>query len=172
MNLFTADMKAIDEQLPQSVAAAMSLLFLMVVTVIMVVTILPIALIPLVPLFVVYMLVQNVYRNSARELKRFDSTTQSPIFNHFTESIAGLSTIRAFRCEERMMRETTARIDYNSRVWTKNNFANRWLGLRLDFIGAGPRTLGFACVIAIRAGGGACGGLDATGGLVLTTRAR
>lgn len=45
LNLFTADMKAIDEQLPQQVAAAMSLLFLMVVTVIMVVTILPLALI-------------------------------------------------------------------------------------------------------------------------------
>lgn len=69
------------------------------------------------------------------------------------------------------MRETTARIDYNSRFWTKNNFANRWLGLRLDFIGAGLTGLSvFACVIAIRAGGGAgAGGLDAgLVGLVLT----
>jgi ABC-type multidrug transport system fused ATPase/permease subunit len=29
-----------------------------------------------------------------------------------------------------------ARIDSHSQVWTKNNFVNRWMGLRLDLIGA------------------------------------
>ena len=97
--------------------------------------------------------IQNIYRNTARELKRFDSTTQSPIFNHFGETLAGLTTIRAFRCETRMMNATTNKINYNTRFWTKSNFANRWLGLRLDWIGAGlVGFTAFACVIAIRVG--------------------
>jgi len=48
------------------------------------------------------------------------------------------------------------RIDHNTRFWTKNNYANRWLGLRLDWIGAG--IVGFtalACVLAVKVGGGA-----------------
>merc|ERR1719161_305434 len=55
-----------------------------------------------------------------------------------------------------MIEETTARVDYNSRFWTKNNCANRWLGLRLDWIGAGLIGFtAFACVLAIKVGGGA-----------------
>jgi ABC-type multidrug transport system fused ATPase/permease subunit len=55
--------------------------------------------------------------------------------------------------------------------WTKNNSANRWLGLRLDWIGAG--LVGFtalACVLAIRLGKGAGAGTLDPGlvGLVLS----
>merc|ERR1740138_1258268 len=127
--------------------------------------------VPLIPLLAFYGWIQLIYRNTARELKRFDSTTQSPVFNHFAETLAGLSTIRAFRCEERMRAATAARVDYNTRFWTKNNAANRWLGLRLDWIGAG--LVGFtalACVLAIRVGkGSGAGSLDAgLVGLVLS----
>jgi ABC-type multidrug transport system fused ATPase/permease subunit len=115
LNLFTADMKAIDETLSSQMSGSLSLLFMMLSVVVMVVTVLPLSLVALVPLFVFYGWIQNVYRNTARELKRFDSTTQSPIFNHFAETLAGLSTIRAFRCEARMMEDTTSRVDYNTR---------------------------------------------------------
>ena len=115
LNLFTADMKAIDETLSSQMSGSLSLLFMMLSVVVMVVTVLPLSLVALVPLFVFYGWIQNVYRNTARELKRFDSTTQSPIFNHFAETLAGLSTIRAFRCEARMMEDTRSRVDYNTR---------------------------------------------------------
>ena len=49
------------------------------------------------------------------------------------------------------MKETTHRIDYNSRFWTKNNFVNRWLGLRLDWIGAAlVGCASLSCVLAVR----------------------
>ena len=45
-------------------------------------------------------LCQHYYRHTSRELKRLSTVTLSPIYAHFTETIAGLSTIRAFRkCE-------------------------------------------------------------------------
>ena len=151
LNRFTADMKSIDEQLISQLGGALALLFMMASVIFTIIAVVPWVLAALVPLFLFYGWIQLVYRNTARELKRFDSATQSPIFNYFAETVNGLSSIRAFKCEERLLVETTSRIDYNSRFWTKNNFVNRWLGLRLDWIGA--FLVGFtalACVLAVK----------------------
>merc|ERR1711871_636191 len=150
LNRFTADMKSIDEQLIAQLSGALALLFMMCSVLFTIIAVVPWVLAALIPLFVFYGWIQLVYRNTARELKRFDSATQSPVFNYFAESLNGLSSIRAFRCEERLLMETKSRIDYNSRFWTKNNFVNRWLELRLDWIGA--FLVGFtalACVLAV-----------------------
>ena len=150
LNRFTADMKAIDEQLISQLSGALSLLFMMVSVLATMIVILPWIIVVLIPLFVFYGWIQLVYRNTARELKRYDSKTQSPVFNYFSETVNGLSTIRAFKSEARLMSETEKRINYNSRFWTKSNFVNRWLGLRLDWIGA--FLVGFtaiSCVLAV-----------------------
>lgn len=44
-----------------------------------------------------YYMVQKKYRFSAREVKRLDSITKSPMFQFFSETVQGLETIRAFR---------------------------------------------------------------------------
>jgi len=44
--------------------------------------------------------VQSFYRNSSRELKRIESVSKSPIFSHFSETLNGLSTIRAFNTQQ------------------------------------------------------------------------
>jgi len=153
INLFTADMKAIDEKVVQQLGDFFNRIFMILSVAVLVIIVIPPSAIAMVPLFVLYYLIQKVYRSTSRELKRFDSTTQSPIFNHFAETFAGLSTIRAFRCQERVLGETKKRIDYNTRFWIKNNSANKWLGMRLDFIGAGIAGFtGLACVIVIHLG--------------------
>ena len=110
LNLFTADMKAIDETLIEQLSGALSLLFMMISVLTVVIAVIPMIVVPLIPLLAFYGWIQLIYRDTARELKRFDSSTQSPVFNHFAETLAGLSSIRAFRCERRMMRETTERL--------------------------------------------------------------
>ena len=153
LNLFTSDMKAIDEEVVTQLSDLFNFIFMLLSVVILVVVVIPISLVPLVPLFMVYFFIQKTYRSTSRELKRFDSTTQSPIFNHFAETSAGLSTIRAFRCEERALGETQARIDHNTKFWVANNSANRWLGMRLDAVGAGLSGFtGLACVVTIHMG--------------------
>lgn len=55
----------------------------------------------LLPLAAVYYSIQRYYRRTSRELKRLYSLTLSPIYTHFSETLTGLSTIRATRATSR-----------------------------------------------------------------------
>ncbi len=51
-----------------------------------------------------------------RELKRLSTVTLSPVYAHFSESLAGLSTIRALRETDRFIQDNTDKLDYNQRA--------------------------------------------------------
>ncbi|NJR43418.1 MAG: hypothetical protein HC767_12915 [Akkermansiaceae bacterium] len=69
-------------------------------------------LLALAPLIPVYLSVQGYYLATSRELNRLNSVAQSPIFSNFTETLAGLITVRAFRKQVRC----EARLTTNSRT--------------------------------------------------------
>jgi ABC-type multidrug transport system fused ATPase/permease subunit len=90
----------------------------------------------MVPVIVLFIALQICYRKSSRELKRIDSISKSPIFAQFSESLGGLSTIRAFNVEDDFIKRSRERIDTNNRVFVLLNLINRWIGIRLDSTGA------------------------------------
>lgn len=52
----------------------------------------------------------------SRELKRLSTVTLSPVYAHFSESLAGLCTIRALRASDRFAAENEERLDINQRA--------------------------------------------------------
>jgi ATP-binding cassette, subfamily C (CFTR/MRP), member 1 len=90
----------------------------------------PFLILGLVPISALSWAVAKLYLNVSRELKRLDSVMKSPIYAHFTESVAGVSTIRAFAAQERFVRESFKRVDNCNRahfgLWT----SNRWFNMR------------------------------------------
>jgi ABC-type multidrug transport system fused ATPase/permease subunit len=90
----------------------------------------------IIPLSAVYYWVQRYYLRTSRELKRLDSVSRSPIYAHFQESLGGISTIRAYRQQERFVQENEWRVDSNLRAYFPSISANRWLAVRLEFLGA------------------------------------
>lgn len=72
---------------------------------------------------------------TSRELKRLDSISRSPIFAHFQETIGGATTIRAYGQARRFAHENRWRIDENLRVYFLWVTLNRWLAVRLEFVG-------------------------------------
>jgi ATP-binding cassette subfamily C (CFTR/MRP) protein 10 len=64
---------------------------------------LPWLLLLLAPLAVVYYRLQRYYRGASRDLRRLDSTTRSPIFSHFGETLEGVATIRTFGVQRRFI---------------------------------------------------------------------
>ena len=69
-------------------------------------------------------------------MKRFDAVTRSPIFAWFSESLAGLSTIRAFNQQSLFIAANQRRIDHNQVCYLPSVSVNRWLSVRLEFLGA------------------------------------
>ncbi|KID89317.1 multidrug resistance-associated protein 1 [Metarhizium guizhouense ARSEF 977] len=90
----------------------------------------------IVPLALTYYWIQRYYLRTSRELKRLDSVTRSPVYAHFQESLGGITTIRAFRQQQRFELENEWRVDANLRAYFPSISANRWLAVRLEFIGA------------------------------------
>lgn len=90
----------------------------------------------IVPLAAIYYVVQRYYLRTSRELKRLDSVSKSPIYAHFQESLGGLTTIRAYRQQDRFARENEWRVDANLRAYFPSINANRWLAVRLEFLGS------------------------------------
>lgn len=96
----------------------------------------PAFLILIIPLGAVYLAYQKYYLRTSRELKRLDSVSRSPIYAHFQESLGGISTIRAYRQQDRFTLENEWRMDANLRAYFPSISANRWLAVRLEFIGS------------------------------------
>ncbi|KAJ3113711.1 hypothetical protein HDU96_003040 [Phlyctochytrium bullatum] len=92
-----------------------------------------------IPLFfftALYWFTQSVYRYSSRELKRLESISRSPLYANFGETLAGLSTIRAYREQNRFIRANDRFADANNNPSFLNYAGRRWIGVRLETMGA------------------------------------
>lgn len=69
-------------------------------------------------------------------MKRIESVTRSPIYSHFGESISGQSTIRAYGDQKRFILDNEQKVDFNQTCSYPSIIANRWLGVRLEILGA------------------------------------
>lgn len=76
------------------------------------------------------------YLATSRELKRLDAVSRSPIFAWFSESLAGLSTIRAFDQQEMFIAKNEIRLDRNQICYMPSISVNRWLAVRLELVGS------------------------------------
>ncbi|KAE9611527.1 hypothetical protein Lal_00011930 [Lupinus albus] len=90
-------------------------------------------LIPLIWLNVWY---RRYYLASSRELTRLDSITKAPVIHHFSESISGVMTIRAFKRQKEFSEENVKRVNDNLRMDFHNFSSNEWLGFRLELLGS------------------------------------
>ena len=112
------------------------------------------------PISAVYIYIQRYYLRTSRELKRLESVSKSPIFAHFQESLGGLTTIRAYRHQNRFLLENEWRVDGYMQAYFPSISANRWLAIRLEFIGSFIilAAATFA-IVAVTSGGGLSPGM-------------
>jgi hypothetical protein len=56
---------------------------------------------------------QRIYIATARQVKRLESISRSPIYSHFGETISGVVTIRAYNMTDNFIEENERKIDVN-----------------------------------------------------------
>ncbi|CAK7349265.1 unnamed protein product [Dovyalis caffra] len=87
-----------------------------------------------IPVTAVCIWYQQYYTPTARELARLAGIQQAPILHHFSESLAGAATIRAFDQQDRFYCLNLDLIDNHSRPWFHNVSAMEWLSFRLNLL--------------------------------------
>ncbi|EMR11100.1 hypothetical protein PNEG_00698 [Pneumocystis murina B123] len=86
-------------------------------------------------IMIIYIAIALFYIRPSRRLKDLDSITKSPIYQHFRETLTGINTIRAYGYEKIFIRENLQKLDLNNRPFIYLWACNRWLSIRIDFIG-------------------------------------
>ncbi|RCN25986.1 hypothetical protein ANCCAN_28296 [Ancylostoma caninum] len=90
------DIEVVDMFLPLNFRYLSLCVLMLLNTVIIIVISTPIFVMVMVPLAIVYYFFLRFYVPTSRQLKRLESTHRSPIYSHFSETIQGAATIRAF----------------------------------------------------------------------------
>merc|ERR1712004_73069 len=123
LNRFTSDIDVIDSKISQQLRSFLSCIAMISGTFFVVSIVTP------------YFLLQVYFTRTRRQVKRLESIAKSPIFSHFTESIQGATTIRAFNQQQRFFTENEARVTSHLHCNYISDMSNRWLSIRVEFLG-------------------------------------
>ncbi|XP_052092541.1 multidrug resistance-associated protein 1-like [Mytilus californianus] len=135
INRFSSDIDVIDERFRRYSNFFIGMLTTLLSIVIVIVIQTPLALIAVVPVSVLFILLIRFYLPTARQLKRIEAVTRSPIFNFFSETINGASVIRAYKSQNRFVYKLYKRLDINSGFYFAANTAMGWVGVRIQSFG-------------------------------------
>uniref|UniRef100_A0A8C9EU05 Multidrug resistance-associated protein 1 n=1 Tax=Pavo cristatus TaxID=9049 RepID=A0A8C9EU05_PAVCR len=135
VNRFSKEIDTIDSAIPPIIKMFMGSTFNVIGACIIILLATPIAAVIIPPLGLVYLLVQRFYVATSRQLKRLESVSRSPVYSHFNETLLGVSVIRAFEEQKRFIKQNDVKVDENQKAYYPSIVANRWLAIRLEFVG-------------------------------------
>ncbi|KAG0232674.1 Canalicular multispecific organic anion transporter 2 [Actinomortierella wolfii] len=136
VNRFSSDIFAIDETVSWNFINVLLCGASALGTIIVIATATPIFLVVVPPLLIAYLFVQAYYMRSSRAMKRIDSVSKSPLYQHFSETLSGVSSIRALNASQRFIEENASKADKSAQAYFTWVLGNRWLQIRLELLGA------------------------------------
>ncbi|XP_066291274.1 multidrug resistance-associated protein 1-like isoform X10 [Branchiostoma lanceolatum] len=135
LNRFSRDIYTVDQIIPMCMQMFLYTFLSTFSTVIVMTYSTPLILVAVVPSVLLYLFIQRFYVATSRQLKRIESISRSPIYSHFGETVQGTSTIRAYDREQQFFFQNQAKVDENQVAYYPMIVSNRWLALRLEFVG-------------------------------------
>ncbi|KEH36697.1 multidrug resistance protein ABC transporter family protein [Medicago truncatula] len=135
INRFAKDLGDIDRNVAPFVSMFLGQISQLLSTFILIGIVSTMSLWAIMPLLVLFYGAYLYYQSTAREVKRLDSISRSPVYAQFGEALNGLSTIRAYKAYDRMADINGRSMDNNIRYTLVNISANRWLAIRLETLG-------------------------------------
>ncbi|KAK4879949.1 hypothetical protein RN001_008095 [Aquatica leii] len=134
LNRFSKDLGIIDDYIPFITDDVVEISLILFGSIVLSAVVNPWFLLPSFILLVIFYILRGIFLYTSRSVKRIEGITRSPIFNHLTASINGLSTIRAFSAENTLIKEFNRHQDHHSSAWYLFISASRAFGFYIDVI--------------------------------------
>ena len=135
LNRFSSDLDMIDAKIPVQLKNFLSCLTMILGTFVVVTGVTPWFLVPVVPIGICYVFLQRYFTKTRRQVTRLQAIAKSPIFSHFSETINGVATIRAFNQQNRFFEESDAKVSKHLVCNYICDMTNRWLSIRVEVLG-------------------------------------
>ncbi|KAK4047906.1 hypothetical protein OIV83_005089 [Microbotryomycetes sp. JL201] len=136
LNRFSKDFENVDAALPDHLGRTLICGLGVLTTLGVVVSVAPFFLIGFAVILVVYLRYARLFAKTARELRRLDSVSKSPLYSIYGEAIAGVAVIRAFGASKKFMTLMLERCSTNVTFYWYLWSVNRWLSLRFALLSA------------------------------------
>ncbi|KAK7205296.1 P-loop containing nucleoside triphosphate hydrolase protein, partial [Myxozyma melibiosi] len=135
INRFSKDIETIDSILmPTLISITHSVISLLIILCVITV-ILPRFLFLLGFICAVFFVINRHFESTSVELRRMRLVTRSPLYQHFSETLSGLATIRAYGHESRFMLELMEKLDVHTRPYNAIWGCDRWMKFRCEVVG-------------------------------------
>ena len=116
LNRFSKDVETVDSSLSSSLRSTSSWVATFIASLLTVIVVLPQFFLPACFIAYGYYRTSYGYVVAGRSLRRMESTTRSPIFAAFGDTLEGLVTVRAFSKEKRFVDNTYGKIDLTTKM--------------------------------------------------------
>lgn len=134
LNRFSRDMELIDMELPSNMVNYTSTVVLCIAKVV-IIAIFTRYLGVTIPFFAVYVyFLQSFYLQTSRQIRLLAIEAHAPLFTHFSESIAGAVTIRAFGWQSYHQERNYRLIDASQRPVYLQSCIQHWLSFVLEMV--------------------------------------
>ncbi|KAG0366036.1 hypothetical protein BGZ54_005893 [Gamsiella multidivaricata] len=148
VNRFSSDISTVDSQIPMELPGLLSFVATTLSILLVVAYSTPLFLVAVLPLGIVFFTIQGYYVKTSGQLKRLQSASKSPLYQHFSESLAGVSTIRSMSGQtSRFIEENEKRTDMIAQKTDLFMLTNRWLTIRIQTLCA--TTVFLAAALAV-----------------------
>jgi ATP-binding cassette subfamily C (CFTR/MRP) protein 4 len=94
----------------------------------------PYVVIVVIILCVVFVFFRWYFVKPARDIKRIEALSRSPLYSHISMTLQGLSTIRAYGKEDMVINQFHDYHNKQTQAWYLYIISSRWFGLRVDTI--------------------------------------
>ncbi|KAH8887988.1 putative multidrug resistance protein MDR [Thozetella sp. PMI_491] len=82
-------------------------------------------------------LIQKFYLRTSRQLRHLDLEAKSPLYTHFTETLAGIVTIRAMGWKDNFLEDSIRLLNFSQRPYYLMFCIQRWLAVVVNLFVAG-----------------------------------
>ncbi|KAJ5996332.1 hypothetical protein N7522_007992 [Penicillium canescens] len=149
LNRFTADFHSLDSRIGYDIGFFVGKILEVLGIMIAGMLVSPVVIVFAAVLLLICLKLSLTYLAGARQIKRLESTAKSPVFEQFGSSLAGLITIRAFSKPDTYIEIMYSKINRHAQAWWNLWLFNRWLGFRMNVVGAIFSTLTAALIVYV-----------------------